>query len=169
MTPNPPSGTPTPRRSFKAEFKAWLAAKAGTPVRPFPGQAPTPLAPVAPAISQEQFTDAQRPVTQQQEVRTRQLMDRVCAVNNANVTRDYGTHTVDLTHVGMVPPDLSSDELADAKRLLGVRVGEPGREAYDGSPLLSHAWAPSYSPLTGVKPPPRCSTPPEVTAPESTL
>ena len=54
--------------------------------------------------------------------RTRQLMDRVCAVNNANVTRDYGTHTEDLTHVGMVPPDLSGDELADAKRLLDVHV-----------------------------------------------
>lgn len=127
MTPNQPSGTPTPRRSFKAEFKAWLAEKAGRPLRPFPGQAPTALAPVAPTISQEQFADAQRPVTQQQEIRTRQLMDRICAVNNANVTRDYGTHTEDLTHAGMVPPDLSSDELADAKRLLRVRVKEPRR------------------------------------------
>ena len=54
-------------------------------------------------------------------------MDRVCAVNNANVTRDYGAHTEDLTHVGMVPPDLSSDELADAKRLLGIVAVEPPR------------------------------------------
>lgn len=77
--------------------------------------------------------------------RTRQLMDRVCAVNNANVTRDYGTHTEDLTHAGMVPPDLSSDELADAKRLLGIVAVD----------------------RASVKPP-RCSTPPEITAPEST-
>lgn len=117
MTPNPPSDTPTPRRSFKAEFKAWLASKAGKPVRPFPGQSPTPLAPVAPAISQEQFTDAQRPVTQQREIRTRQLMDRVCAVNNANVTRNYGTHT---THeASRVPVEpLTAEEMADFDRLL---------------------------------------------------
>ena len=49
MTPKKPSDTPTPRRSFKAEFKAWLAAKADKPVRPFPGQNPTSLAPVAPS------------------------------------------------------------------------------------------------------------------------
>lgn len=117
MTPNQPSGTPTPRRSFKAEFKAWLAEKAGRPLRPFPGQAPTALAPVAPTISQEQFADAQRPVTQQQEIRTRQLMDRICAVNNANVTRDYGTHAVHEASRVPVEP-LSAEEMADADRLL---------------------------------------------------
>lgn len=119
MTPNPPSGTPTPRRSFKAEFKAWLAAKAGKPVRPFPGQSPTSLAPVAPAISQEQFTDAQRPITQQQEIRTRQLMDRICAVNNAYVYRDYGTHTVHEASRVPVEP-LTAQDMADADRLLAT-------------------------------------------------
>lgn len=129
MTPNQPSGmtpkTPTePRRSFKAEFKALLAARSifGPPRPSALAPGPSVLAPMVPSMSQEQFSDAQRPVTQAQAQRTRQLMDRVCTVNNANVTRDYGAHTVDLTHVGMVPPDLSSDELADAKRLLDVRV-----------------------------------------------
>lgn len=129
MTPNQPSGmtpkTPTePRRSFKAEFKALLAARSifGPPRPSTLAPGPSVLAPMVPSMSQEQFSDAQRPVTQAQAQRTRQLMDRVCTVNNANVTRDYGAHTVDLTHVGMVPPDLSSDELADAKRLLDVRV-----------------------------------------------
>ena len=134
MTPNQPSGmtpkTPTePRRSFKAEFKALLAARSiFGPPRPS-GLAPGPsvLAPMVPSMSQEQFSDAQHPVTQAQNIRTRQLMDRVCAVNNANVTRDYGARTEDLTHVGMVPPDLSSDELADAKRLLGIVAVEPPR------------------------------------------
>lgn len=129
MTPNPPSGTPTPRRSFKAEFKAWLAAKTGKPVRPFPGQVPTTLAPVAPAISQEQFTDAQRPITQQQEIRTRQLMDRICAVNNANVTRNYGTHTEDLTKHHQ-PTPLSIDDMADAKKLLQVQAA-PASSSWD--------------------------------------
>lgn len=54
--------------------------------------------------------------------RTREARDRICATNNANVTRDYGTHAEYLTHVGIMPPDLSGDELADAKRLLDVRV-----------------------------------------------
>lgn len=125
MTPNQPSGTPTPRRSFKAEFKAWLAEKAGRPLRPFPGQAPTALAPVAPTISQEQFADAQRPVTQQQEIRTRQLMDHICAVNNANVTRDYGTHAEDLSY-RHPPRALDARELADAASLLDVQVVDSG-------------------------------------------
>ena len=134
MTPNQPSGmtskTPTePRRSFKAEFKALLAARSifGPPRPSALAPGPSVLAPMVPSMSQEQFADAQHPVTQAQAQRTRQLMDRVCAVNNANVTRDYGTHTEDLTHVGMVPPDLSSDELADAKRLLGIVAVEPTR------------------------------------------
>ena len=129
MTPNQPSGmtpkTPTePRRSLKAEFRTWLAARSifGPPRPSTLAPGPSVLAPMVPSMSQEQFSDAQHPVTQAQAQRTRQLMDRVCAVNNANVTRDYGTCTEDLTHVGMVPPDLSSDELADAKRLLDVRV-----------------------------------------------
>ena len=132
MTPNQPSGMtpkspepPTePRRSFKAEFKALLAARSifGPPRPSALAPGPSVLAPMVPSMSQEQFSDAQRPVTQAQNIRTRQLMDRVCATNNANVTRDYGTHTEDLTHVGMVPPDLSGDELADAERLLDVRV-----------------------------------------------
>ena len=136
MTLNQPSGmtpkTPTePRRSFKAEFKALLATRSifGPPRPSTLAPGPSVLAPMVPSMSQEQFSDAQHPVTQAQNIRIRQLMDRVCAVNNANVTRDYGTHTEDLTHVGMVPPDLSSDELADAERLLDVRVAaeEPPR------------------------------------------
>ena len=129
MTPNQPSGmtpkTPTePRRSLKAEFRTWLAARSifGPPRPSTLAPGPSVLAPMVPSMSQEQFSDAQRPGAVAQAQRTRQLMDRVCAVNNANVTRDYGTHTEDLTHVGMVPPDLSSDELADVERLLDVRV-----------------------------------------------
>ena len=139
MTPNQPSGMtpkspepPTePRRSLKAEFKTWLAARSifGPPRPSTLAPGPSVLAPMAPSMSQEQFSDAQRPVTQAQNLRTREVMGRICATNNANVTRDYGTHTEDLTHVGIVPPDLSSDELADAKRLLDVRVAaeEPTR------------------------------------------
>ena len=129
MTPKTPKTPTEPRRSFGAEFNAWLAARSifGPPRPSALAPGPSVLAPMVPPMSQEQFSGAQRPVTQAQAQRTRQLMDRVCAVNNANVTRDYGTHTVDLTHVGIVPPDLSSDELADAKRLLGIVAVEPPR------------------------------------------
>lgn len=54
--------------------------------------------------------------------RIRQLMDHICAENNANVTRDYGTHTVDVSSTYESPPLLTADDLADAKRLLDVRV-----------------------------------------------
>ena len=136
MTPNQPSGmtpkTPTePRRSFKAEFKALLAARSifGPPRPSALAPGPSVLAPMVPSMSQEQFSEAQHPATQAQNIRTRQLMDRICATNTANVTRDYGTHTEDLTHVGMVPPLLTADDLADAERLLDVRVAaeEPTR------------------------------------------
>ena len=133
MTPNQPSGmtpnTPTePRRSFKAEFKALLAARSiFGPPRPS-GLAPGPsvLAPMVPSVSQEQFSDAQRPVTQTQNVRTREVMDRICATNNANVTRNYGKHTVDMSE-RQQPPALTAEDLADAKKLLDVLiVGKPG-------------------------------------------
>lgn len=166
MTPNPPSGTP---RSWKSKFRAWLTRLTGAGLPPVSAPSPTPLAPQHPFLAQEPVSEANRPGAVAEATRTRQLMDRVCAVNNANVTRDYGTHTVDLTHVGMVPPDLSSDELADAKRLLGVRAGEPGREAYDGSSLLSHAWAPFVLPAHRRQAAAPLLNAPEVTAPESTL
>ena len=124
MTPNQPSGmtpkNPTePRRSFKAEFKALLAARSifGPPRPSALAPGPSVLAPMVPSMSQEQFSDAQRPVTQAQNIRTREVMDRVCATNNANVTRDYGTHTEDLTR-SVQPPALTAKDMADADRLL---------------------------------------------------
>ena len=129
MTPNQPSGmtpkNPEPRQGLVGR----ICARRQRIQRPAPA---TPYSPglsalVDPFLATEAVSEADRPSAVAQARRTRQLMDRVCAVNNANVTRDYGTHTEDLTHVGMVPPDLSSDELADAKRLLGVVAVEPTR------------------------------------------
>ena len=118
MTPNPTSSRP----SWKAKFRAWLTKRFGVGLPPIsaPSPASTPLK--TPFLSQEPVSEANRPAAVAQAQRTRQLMDRVCAVNNANVTRDYGTYTEDLTHVGVVPPLLTADELADAERLLDVRV-----------------------------------------------
>lgn len=124
MTPNLPSGTKTPR-SWKAKFQAWLSSRL-TPLPPISAPSPAPLAPQTPFLAQEQFAETQRPITEQQSVRTRQLMDRICAVNNAYVTRNYGTHTVH--QVSNVPVEpLSADDLADAKKLLGVVAVEPTR------------------------------------------
>ena len=61
--------------------------------------------------------------------RIRQLMDHICAENNANVTRDYGTHIVDVSSTYESPPLMTPDDLADAKKLLQVLVaGKPGAE-----------------------------------------
>ena len=117
MTPNLPSGTP---RSWKSKFQAWLASHLA-PLPPVSAPSPAPLAPQTPFLSREPVSDAQRPVTEQQNIRTRQLMDRICAVNNANVTRDYGSRTEDLTRHHQ-PAPMTADDLADAKRLLDVRV-----------------------------------------------
>lgn len=135
---------PAPRQGlFGRIWARWQRIQRPAPATPY---SPGLSALVDPFLATEAVSEANRPGAVAQAQRIRQLMDRICATNNANVTRDYGTHTEDLTHVGMVPPDLSSDELADAKRLLDVRVAAD---------------------RASVKPPPRCSTPPEVTAPES--
>ena len=117
--------TTEPRQGlFGRIWARWQRIPRPAPVTPY---SPGLSAVVDPFLATEAVSEADRPGAVAQAQRTRQLMDRVCAVNNANVTRDYGTHTEDLTHVGMVPPDLSSDELADAKRLLGVVAVEPPR------------------------------------------
>lgn len=147
MTPNQPSGmtpkNPEPRRSFKAEFKALLAARSifGPPRPSALAPGPSVLAPMVPSMSQEQFSDAQRPVTQAQNIRTREVMDRVCATNNANVTRDYGTHTEDLSKPQQ-PPPLTAEDLADAKKLLDVLVvGKPGASYSWDQPATLHEGA----------------------------
>lgn len=129
MTPNQPSGmtpkNPEPHQGlFGRVWARWQRIQRPAPATPY---SPGLSALVDPFLATEAVSEADRPGAVAQAQRIRQLMDRVCAVNNANVTRDYGTHTEDLTHAGMVPPDLSSDELADAKRLLRVRVKEPRR------------------------------------------
>ena len=124
MTPNQPSGmtpkNPEPRQGmFGRVWARWQRIQRPAPATPY---SPGLSAPVDPFLATEAVSEADRPGAVAQAQRIRQLMDRICATNNANVTRDYGTHTEDLTHVGMVPPLLTADELADAKRLLDVRV-----------------------------------------------
>ena len=121
MTPNQPSGmtpkNPEPRQGlFGRIWTRWQRVQ-----RPAPAVPHSPAL-VDPFLATEAVSEANRPGAVAQAIRTRQLMDRICALNNANVTRDYGTRTEDLTHVGMVPPDLSHDDFADAKRLLNVHV-----------------------------------------------
>ncbi|PTT42804.1 hypothetical protein DBR23_02675 [Acidovorax sp. HMWF018] len=118
MTPNPPSGTP---RNWKSKFQAWLTRLTGAGLPPVSAPSPTPLAPQHPFLAQEPVSEANRPGAVAQAARTRQLMDRICAVNNANVTRNYGTHTEDLTKHHQ-PTPLSIDDMADAKKLLQVQA-----------------------------------------------
>lgn len=55
-------------------------------------------------------------------------MDRICATNSANVTRNYGTHTEDLSY-RHPPRALDARELADAASLLHLRVVDPDHQA----------------------------------------
>lgn len=118
MTHNLPSGTP---HSWKSKFQAWLTRLTGAGLPPVSAPSPTPLTPQHPFLAQEPVSEANRPGAVAEATRTRQLMDRICAVNNANVTRDYGTHTEDLTKHHQ-PTPLSIDDMADAKKLLQVRA-----------------------------------------------
>lgn len=125
MTPKAPSGTP---RSWKSKLQAWLTRLTGAGLPPVSAPSPTPLAPQHPFLAQEPVSEANRPGAVAEATRTRQLMDRICAVNNSYVYRDYGTHTAH--EVDRVPVEpLTAEELADAKKLLGVLVvGKPGAE-----------------------------------------
>lgn len=123
MTPKAPSGTP---RSWKSKFQAWLTRLTGAGLPPVSAPSPTPLAPQHPFLATEAVSEANRPGAVAQAIRVQQLMDRICAINNANVVRDYGTHVEDLTKPHQ-PTPLSIDDLADAKKLLGVCVTDtPG-------------------------------------------
>lgn len=114
MTPSPPSGTP---RSWKSKFQAWLLRRTSVGLPAVSAPTPTPLAPQNPFLAQEPVSEANRPGAVAEATRTRQLMDRICAINNANVTRNYGTHTEDLTR-NVQPPALTAKDMADADRLL---------------------------------------------------
>lgn len=126
MTPKAPSGTP---RSWKSKFQAWLTRLTGAGLPPVSAPSPTPLAPQHPFLAQEPVSEANRPGAVAEARRIRQLMDHICAENNANVTRDYGTHIVDVSSTYESPPLMTPDDMADAKKLLDVLVvGKPGAE-----------------------------------------
>ena len=116
--------TPKTRPSWKAKFRAWLTKRFGVGLPPISDTSPafTPLK--TPFLSQEPVSEANRPAAVAQAHRTREVMDRICATNNANVTRHYGTHVEDLS-CRHPPRALDAQELADAASLLDVQVCEP--------------------------------------------
>lgn len=116
------------RPSWKAKFRAWLTERFGVGLPPISASIPayTPLK--TPFLSQEPVSGANRPAAVAQAHRTRVVMDRICATNNANVTRNYGTHTEDLS-CRYPPRALDAQELADAASLLHLRVVDPDHQA----------------------------------------
>lgn len=75
-------------------------------------------------LSREAVSEADRPGAQDRAQRQQHAMARVCAINNANVTRDYGTHTQDFSRPVR---GLAADELADVLNLVGVVYAPPVR------------------------------------------
>lgn len=109
------------RPSWKAKFRAWLTKRFGVGLPPISATSPASTPLKTPFLSQEPVSEANRPAAVAQAHRTRQVMGRICATNNANVTRNYGTHTEDLSY-RYPPRALDAQELADAASLLDVRV-----------------------------------------------
>ena len=66
-------------------------------------------------LSREAVSEADRPGAQDRAQRQQHAMARICAINNANVTRDYGTHTADFSRPVR---DLAAEELADVLALV---------------------------------------------------
>lgn len=116
--------TPKTRLSWKAKFRTWLTKRFGVGLPPISATSPTSTPLKTPFLSQEPVSEANRPAAVAQAHRTREVMDRICATNNANVTRHYGTHTEDLSY-RHPPRALDAQELADAASLLDVQVCEP--------------------------------------------
>lgn len=112
---------PKTRLSWKTKLKSWLAKRLDVGLPPVSAPSPTSLAPKTPFLSQEPVSEANRPAAVAQAARTRQVMDQICATNNANVTRNYGTRTEDQSR-RVQPPALTAQDLADAATLLDVRV-----------------------------------------------
>lgn len=113
--------TPKTRPGWKAKFRAWLTKRFGVGLPPISATSPTSTPLKTPFLSQEPVSEANRPAAVAQAHRTRAVMDRICATNNANVARNYGTHTEDLSY-RYPPRALDAQELADAASLLDVRV-----------------------------------------------
>lgn len=99
-------------------FFAWLARLDA------PAIDLVPTAPAPPAVRAEQFADRHAQV-QAEAAYGRRLAARICAVNNANVTRDYGLSFEDQSR-RVIP--MSNKQLADAGRLLGVTIEAPRKE-----------------------------------------
>ena len=120
--------TPKTRPSWKAKFRAWLTKRFGVGLPPISASSPASTPLKTPFLSQEPVSEANRPAAVAQAHRTRAVMGRICATNNANVTRHYGTHAEDLSYRSP-PRALDAQELADAKRLLDVLVADPDHQA----------------------------------------
>ena len=120
MTPNQPSGmtpkSPEPRQGRIWAY--WQRIQRPAPATPY---SPGLSALVDPFLATEAVSEANRPGAVAQAHRTREVMDRICATNNANVTRHYGTHAEDLS-CRHPPRALDAQELADAASLLDVQV-----------------------------------------------
>jgi hypothetical protein len=91
-------------------------------------QAPVPPAAAEQAITpkvpltSERYVDSYAKRTQQQDQRHEFLAGRICAINNANVVRDYGAHIADESRL---VEQLSAEEERDIEHLMEVKYHKP--------------------------------------------
>jgi hypothetical protein len=67
-------------------------------------------------LSSERYLDVNHKRTAEQDWRHEIVAGRICAINNANVTRDFGTHKVTIKAPAVA--GLTEEETADAERFI---------------------------------------------------
>ena len=115
-----------PKPSLSARLWVWMQGLDAPAPLPLTSQGlgAASLAPLTPAtMATEAVPDAYGGFQRVEVVQTRYLMDRICAINNANVVDQVGPRrTVDRSRPVQ---DLTADEWDQATRLTGVVVVDP--------------------------------------------
>lgn len=118
--PHPENG---PKSSLFARLWAWMQGLDAPAPLPLTSQGlgAVSLAPLAPVtMATEAVPDAYNNFQREEIAQTKHLMDRICAINNANVVDQVGPRrTVDRSRPVQ---DLTADEWGQAARLTGVVV-----------------------------------------------
>lgn len=118
--PHPENG---PKPPLSARLWTWMQGLDAPAPLPLASQGltTTPLVPAT--MATEAVPDAYGDFQRAEIAQTRYLMDRICAINNANVVDQVGPRrTVDRSRPVQ---DLTADEWGQAARLAGVVVVDP--------------------------------------------
>lgn len=106
-----------------------LWAYLGTIAAPAAVATPVVPAPLVP-LGSERYLDVNREQTEWEDKRHTFLAARICEINNANVTRDYGFGPVVITDYEV--EQLDAQEQADVDRLIKPAYARVNKQARNG-------------------------------------